>query len=627
MSVSENSNKLFIHLGPQKTGSTSMQRFILKNQSKLDHRFRFYTHRNSEISRILSKMITRYSINPNDENEGGVRLAVDRLADAVRSQEGACLISNERYLGAMMGSHDEMRFLPNADKIISLFNDGFAELKPTYILYTRQKDTWLRSAHGQAIRSDRFTKTFKDYEAECETDFTWSSLVETIESVVGSENLYCFPLEKEDDVAYPGKQLLSAMGLSDQDIHSLDPMPKKLNSSLKPSALELVRRINTLDLNGKDAKAVRKMVAQSQELFDGKLNKLVELPTMGIKQSEIKALAPKEILMRVAKGKPIGGTAHNALRNPDIREFVLQKAIDRLAVLKGVKKQRFLEFVRVHLDKENRIQKALFKAALGKKPEARGMLHAVIEDSSLPAEQCKRARKWLRFLDNEAELDLNISPGVMPRVFQFWDENLPSDVKKATDAWRNAVGSQNYFLYNDEMMRELVYDSLGGDFGVLYDGIYTASIKADIFRMLAIYNHGGVYIDADFHPQPTSAMILPQLNHKNVIWGRTDGKNVKYTSWFMSGKAGWSSLKTMLVRAFQNLENSPNMSPLSLAGPFLVAEVLYEQDPQAQDYTILSNGFGRKHLVKAYQPEYQKSDLHWKNAFKKRKAANKKSQT
>ena len=145
--------------------------------------------------------------------------------------------------------------------------------------------------------------------------------------------------------------------------------------------------------------------------------------------------------------------------------------------------------------------------------------------------------------------------------------------------------------------------------------------------MLAIYNHGGVYIDADFHPQPTSAMILPQLNHKNVIWGRTDGINVRYTSWFMSGKAGWPSLKTMLVRAFQNLENSPNMSPLSLAGPRLVTDVLMEQNPQAQDYTILRNAFGRKHLVKAYHPEYRKSDLHWKNAFQKRKAADKKSQT
>ena len=625
MSVSENSNKLFIHLGPQKTGSTSLQRFIRKNSFKLNSKFCFFTQENCENSRYLARMIYRYKFDSSEPNKNNLKKAAAAMAKEIRSQNGMCLLSNERYLGPMIGQRGETQFQPKAQEIVRILHEQFVEFAPIYVMYTREREYWIKSAYSQVVKNDRYAKTFKDYEAECEINFTWSSLVEKIESVVGLENLQYFPLEKEDEVSYPGKQLLSAMGLSDQDIHSLDPLPKKLNTSPNSSALEFMRRINMLNLNGKDVKAVRKVVVRSQELFDAQPSKSATSSSLSF--SEIKASAPKRVLIKVMRGKPIGDTARCALRNPDIRDFVVHKAIDRLSVENGPKKQRLHKFVRAHLDKENRIQKALLQAALGKKPEARGMLDTVIEDSSLPAEQRKCASRWIRFLDNEAELDLNTSLGVMPRVFQFWDKNLPSDVQKATDAWRDTVGAANYRLYNDEEARELVHENLGAESSELYDTIYTPAIKADIFRYLALYLFGGVYIDADFYPQPNSAIILPQLTDENMIWARTDGIKARYTQWFLSAKQGWPSLKITLDRAFQNLRNDPDLNPLELSGPRLVTDVLMEQNPKAEDYTILRNGFGRKHLVKAYQPEYQKSDLHWKNAFKKRKAANKKSQT
>lgn len=568
-------------------------------------------------------MIYRYTFNSSEPNKNNLKKAAAAMASEIRSQNGMCLLSNERYLGPMIGQRGENQFQPKAQEIVRMLHEQFVEFAPIYVMYTREREYWIKSAYSQVVKNDRYAKTFKDYEAECEINFTWSSLVEKIESVVGLENLQYFPLEKEDEVSYPGKQLLSAMGLSDQDIHSLDPMPKKSNTSPNSSALEFMRRINMLNLNGKDVKAVRKVVVRSQELFDAQPSKSPTPSSLSF--SEIKASAPKRVLIKVMRGKPIGDTARCALRNPDIRDFVVHKAIDRLAVENGPKKQRLHKFVRAHLDKENRIQKALFQSALGKKPEARGILHTVLEDSSLPARQRRRAGRWIRFLDNEAWLDLDASPGVIPRVFQFWDKNLPSDVQKATDAWRDTVGTANYRLYNDEDARELVHENLGAKCSELYDAIYTPATKADIFRCLVIYLFGGVYIDADFYPQQNSAKILSQLLNKNAIAGRTDLGDIRYYNGFMSGEKGWPSLEIIVDRAFQNLRNDLAMNPMKLAGPLLVTDVLNGQDPLNQDYKILRNAFGRKHIFEGFKAEYHNTDLHWKNAIQKRAAANKNS--
>ncbi|MDI9847777.1 tetratricopeptide repeat protein [Rhodoblastus sp. 17X3] len=92
------------------------------------------------------------------------------------------------------------------------------------------------------------------------------------------------------------------------------------------------------------------------------------------------------------------------------------------------------------------------------------------------------------------------SPGdrlIPTRITQYWDDNIPPDVEALCDGWRDMHPGYRYIRFSKADARRYLLEM--GPTGVLaaFDRASEAAMKADLFRLAALYHEGGYYIDAD----------------------------------------------------------------------------------------------------------------------------------
>ena len=184
-----NRENLYIHIGTQKTGSTTLQTILSKNKQKLLKEGICYLGRFPKLARRI-RTVARFDEPLADELKSEIRYTVDsNLKKGVRTY----VISNEKFSG------DKMISYRNAGAVAETLKHAVKELpfNVKIIVYLRRQDTYIESTYAQKVYSG-YTGTFDEFmEHFGEDDFHWDQFLDRYAKVFGIENLIVYPFDKK----------------------------------------------------------------------------------------------------------------------------------------------------------------------------------------------------------------------------------------------------------------------------------------------------------------------------------------------------------------------------------------------------------------------------------------------
>jgi hypothetical protein len=165
----------------------------------------------------------------------------------------------------------------------------------------------------------------------------------------------------------------------------------------------------------------------------------------------------------------------------------------------------------------------------------------------------------------------NEIPKVIHQTFSSY-EALPPAVKANIDRLRRENPGWTYRFYDDEAARNFILDQYGEAFVRYYDSIGSdyGAARADLFRYLALYKVGGVYLDVkSSFTRPIDDVIGAHdafvLSHwKNdaesgrVGWGQhaelAHIPGGEYQQWHIIAAAGHPFLRAVIVRVLDGID-------------------------------------------------------------------------
>lgn len=260
---------MILHLGVQKTGTTSLQRFLRLNASALADRLMIRTPEQGTPMRPLGRAAIRLSLAPGGDNEHALRAAFEDVLDTLPDGPQIALISHENLAGAMPGNGGETRLYPALPRIAQLLDKvaqqrGFA---PIFAICTRNMTDWKPSVWAQAVRTDGYAGDWDRFQRDTADLPGWGDLFRRMGAKLGARRVHRLRLEDETDPARPATQLLRLAGLDPARIATLPPLEGRAMERLSSGSTEFLRRINGLALDPGIRDKVAELVARSQTLF------------------------------------------------------------------------------------------------------------------------------------------------------------------------------------------------------------------------------------------------------------------------------------------------------------------------------------------------------------------------
>ncbi|MDO6797981.1 hypothetical protein [Shimia thalassica] len=255
-----------MHIGAQKTGSTSLHHFLSRNQDALAARLDIRVPVKGSITRELGRTCALYSLKP-ETYADDLKDLICTVRDDLTSDDRVCIISHENICGAMMGRAGVTDLYPALPKIIALFEQNLAPYSPEYVFYTREMQSWKSSVYNQAVKSDSYAGTREEFLEQTRASKRWTELQHDLEARLGKDRVRFFALEDEQTPDRPGRQLLRFAGLTDADIDTLQPVAGRSNQSLNDGSLEFMRQLNALGLARPARRQVAELVKNNQTLF------------------------------------------------------------------------------------------------------------------------------------------------------------------------------------------------------------------------------------------------------------------------------------------------------------------------------------------------------------------------
>ncbi|WP_234571681.1 hypothetical protein [Rhodohalobacter sp. 614A] len=173
--------RLFIHIGTQKTGTTTIQSILSKYNNKLLGEGICYLGRFPEIARKV-RGLTRFEPELVDElrDEASRNISLPKHKNI-----HTYVVSNEKFSG------DKMISYRNAGLIASLLKETFEPFSfdIQIIVYLRRQDSFIESTYAQRIYSGAIYSFDEFMEHFDENDFHWNDFLKQYADVFGKENI------------------------------------------------------------------------------------------------------------------------------------------------------------------------------------------------------------------------------------------------------------------------------------------------------------------------------------------------------------------------------------------------------------------------------------------------------
>lgn len=108
------------------------------------------------------------------------------------------------------------------------------------------------------------------------------------------------------------------------------------------------------------------------------------------------------------------------------------------------------------------------------------------------------AREGVREARDNPTLHSKKSESIPRTLFKYWDnERLPIDVSLLTKSWQVTNPTFRYVLLDDQSISGFLRVSEFSNIARCYEEVVHPVDRADIARLMYLYVHGGIYVDAD----------------------------------------------------------------------------------------------------------------------------------
>lgn len=273
--------KAILHIGTEKTGTTSIQKFLFQNRDRLQTVHTLFPRSGGFISNQRLVVYGKQAPEP-DLAEPGLdvndpvalaqwkdRFVEEHCAEVLAFQAShpadSTLIYSAEHLQSRLTRVDEI------SRIARLLRPMFDEIR--VVVYLRRQDKYALSAHSTSVRGgNRNTFAFEDINA-AGPYYNYRELLENWSEVFGQDALTVRLFERsrmqEGDVV---SDFCDLAGLDISRAGYVIPEPE--NEALSHTALTLLRRFNALDANdprlqGMDKQTLRPLLLeQVQSIAD-----------------------------------------------------------------------------------------------------------------------------------------------------------------------------------------------------------------------------------------------------------------------------------------------------------------------------------------------------------------------
>ncbi len=236
--------RVILHLGFQKTGTTTIQEMLNANVARLgDIDLRAY----GTATQDLRTAGRQWCADPTPARQARLAAVLKDHADRFREGKAkVCLISDENILG-------RVPWAPTGDvrgwgrAILPMMEAAFDGLDLQFVFYTRAPSRWLRSLYNQSVKRARVTASFEAWVADAPFTVDWPQWQADLQATVAAPVTFIAMEDETGPDRLLGAALLRLAGVAEETIAGISP-PAVQNSSLSPGALSLMRLVNRLPI-------------------------------------------------------------------------------------------------------------------------------------------------------------------------------------------------------------------------------------------------------------------------------------------------------------------------------------------------------------------------------------------
>ncbi|MBE7213944.1 hypothetical protein MK852_17105 [Shewanella benthica] len=234
--------RVILHIGTEKTGTTSIQHFLSENRQQLLKHGVLYPHIGPRSDAHFDLV---NALHPLDNNGRRMEFLppVTHDDDYYWNALSACIEDNRDKTIILSAEHFSSRLKNNALGYIRDFFDKL-DIKPEILIYLRPQEEYIESSYSTAIKSgshQTFEQVMKQYQRQPHR-YNYSILLALWGDFFGQEKICVFPYQKEVIGKDIRLHFMTFLG-----IHAIDDflLPNKiLNKKWDCSTLELARMLN-----------------------------------------------------------------------------------------------------------------------------------------------------------------------------------------------------------------------------------------------------------------------------------------------------------------------------------------------------------------------------------------------
>ncbi|WP_083101080.1 hypothetical protein [Pseudophaeobacter leonis] len=239
---------IVIHIGPHKTGTTSIQKRLSQETENLSSQGILFLH------------------NPNI-HEAALLLANERFEEAEKvlkkistsltsAPENTIILSQEDFSGNLIGRTRKRRVYPKLTKNIRIICRALRPHRIKFVFFERDEQEWMRSCYVQHLKHRTKFHSLSDFRDYYETGFKWSEKLSPPIEAVDSE--FCvFKYSKAPSSGVT--KILEVAGATIPDLNT----PEReivLNNAPLDNTIEILERINRLSSSTATAWFSKKLV-------------------------------------------------------------------------------------------------------------------------------------------------------------------------------------------------------------------------------------------------------------------------------------------------------------------------------------------------------------------------------
>lgn len=154
---------------------------------------------------------------------------------------------------------------------------------------------------------------------------------------------------------------------------------------------------------------------------------------------------------------------------------------------------------------------------------------------------------------------------VVPKVIvQFWHAlDIPDDVFNLQSSWANLNRDFTHITFDDESAKWFIHENYPfSGYDRLFQSCAYPHMRADLFRYLYLYRHGGVYVDSD------EKAVGPLPAFKSPLTLRVGERPDQYGNNFIACRPKMPFLLKLIQYAMNEIQERREQSISMVTGPY-----------------------------------------------------------